>query len=57
MLRMRTIRSGEAKIQGTRGHAADAAASAVAVDVTRGLKGLAVLVADAIDFAGQVFPS
>lgn len=54
MLRVGTVRSGTTNIQRASWHTAHASTSASTVGVTGGLKGLTLLVRDAVDFTAQV---
>lgn len=54
VLRVGTVWSGQTGIQRASWHTADPSASAVAVSVAGGLKRLALLVSDAVDFTAQI---
>lgn len=57
VLRVGAVRSGTTCYQRARWHTADPATSALAVVVAGGLKKLALLVRDAVQFAAQILPT
>ncbi len=54
MLWVGTVWSGKAGGQRARWHTAHPSTSAVAISVTGGLEGLALVVSDAVDFTAQI---